>query len=116
MSETALDTPSESLSADTLSLTGNQDVRNAEELRSKLLAMLQDERPRTIDLTAVETIDAAALQVLLSAKRDIGERLDFVIDQESEVAQWLRCAGAMDVLTAKEWILAAPLEELLPKQ
>ncbi len=79
-------------------LTGCQDVRVANELHRNLIAILNADAQTTLDCTGVDSFDAAALQLLLAAKREAPNMLAFVAPIESEAATWFRLAGVNDLL------------------
>ncbi len=81
-----------------LELTGCQDVRVAGDLHRNLIELLALNEPVTINCVAVDSIDAAALQLLLAAKREVSEKLTIVAPEGSESVTWFRLAGAGDML------------------
>lgn len=81
-----------------LELTGSQDVRVACELHRNILDLLAINEPISIDCTHVDSIDAAALQLILAAKREAADRLEVVAPADSEAGLWFRMAGVYEKL------------------
>ena len=94
-------------------LSGSLDQYTAEELKEQLLRWLAssaNEQPSLLlDMTAVEHIDASALQVLLACRADLArrgtapsEQLILIKGAEPPIRQWIRIAGASDLFAFQD--------------
>ena len=81
-----------------LTLSGNQDVRNATELQRSLTELLSKNNAVTIDCNAIESLDAACLQLLLAAKREAQNLVQITAEPNSEAARWIQYAGLTSLL------------------
>ena len=76
-----------------LSLSGNQDVRTVGELQRSLTELLSKNNGVIVDCNAVDSLDAAFLQVLLAAKREAPDLVQITANSDSEAARWIHFAG-----------------------
>jgi anti-anti-sigma factor len=74
-------------------LSGALDQYGAESLKEQLLASLATPAV-ALDMTGVEHIDAAALQVLLAFRSGLKQEKLQVVGAAPGIQQWLRIAGA----------------------
>lgn len=81
-----------------LTLSGNQDVRNATELQRSLTELLSKNCVVTIDCSAIESLDAACLQLLLAAKREAHNLVHIIAQPNSEAARWIQYSGLASLL------------------
>ena len=81
-----------------LKLSGNQDVRNATELQRSLTELLSKNCAITIDCSAIESLDAACLQLLLAAKREAQNLVQIIAQPNSEAARWIQYSGLASLL------------------
>ncbi len=76
-------------------LSGDLDQYMAESLKEQLLASLSTpEAEPLLDMTAVEHIDACALQVLLTFKAGLKQDKLRINGADASIQQWIRIAGA----------------------
>lgn len=79
-------------------LSGAQNIRNAAQLRSSLLQVLEAGGPLQLDLTAVDELDAGALQVLLALAKSAdaqGRSISFSAARDSAAGQLLASVGVL---------------------
>lgn len=81
-------------------IRGGQDIRNAASLHAQLLGLCSEPTPVVIKLADVDSIDASTVQLLLAAKRDLGDALQFELSESSEVSTWLKLAGAKTIASS----------------
>jgi anti-anti-sigma factor len=84
-----------------LTLSGNQDVRNANELQRSLTELLSKNNAVSIDCNAIESMDAACLQLLLAAKRESQNGVQFIAEPNSEAARWIQYSGLANTLLGR---------------
>lgn len=89
-------------------LAGSLDVRNANGLQGTLSSLLSEEPTGTVDCSALESLDAACVQLLLAAKRDSRGAVEIVFDHAGEIAKWFDYAGATASLRAPATNESAP--------
>ncbi|XZE20455.1 hypothetical protein SH449x_000328 [Pirellulaceae bacterium SH449] len=75
-------------------IRGGQGIRTAVSLHAELLRLCSEPTPLVIRLADVDSIDASTIQLLLAAKRDLGESLKFEIGDSADLSAWLKLAGA----------------------
>lgn len=76
--------------------SGALDLRGAGELREALLAAMRGGKPVALDATAVTSVDAGIVQVLLAARRsadEAGRRFSIIADPGSALAEVLSRLG-----------------------
>ncbi len=78
-----------------VSLTGNLDVRVAQDLQKKLLSVVNEAQKLVIDCSAIESIDIAAIQLLLGLRRDVPE-LAITLPTHPEAFKWFSYSGALN--------------------
>ncbi len=81
-----------------LKLEGCQDVRNATALQKSLSELLATGDAVTIDCSAIESLDAACVQLLVAAKREAQESLQIIAPADSEAGRWFQTAGVHPLL------------------
>ena len=78
----------------TVHITGELLIQDVEEFHRKVEGLLNKDAPSTFDLSGLESIDVANLQVLLSYKRSIPGESKFSICNASEnVKKTLKLIG-----------------------
>jgi len=73
-------------------LSGALDQYTSESLKAQLLAAITSSE-LLLDMTAVEHIDASALQVLLAFRSALKQDRLRIIGAETGIQQWMRIAG-----------------------
>ena len=81
-----------------LSLSGRQDVRVASELQQQLIEILTPGRPVVLDCSETDSLDVAALQLLLAARRESSSALEIRAPADGEAASSFQLAGVADAL------------------
>lgn len=81
-----------------ISLHGSQDVRSAAEFQKTLLEHFIQEQPLTVDCSAIESLDAAFLQLLVAAKRERPQHLSIDAPVGSEAERWIQYSGLSSLL------------------
>lgn len=84
-----------------LTLSGNQDVRNVVDLQRNLTEILPKSGAFVIDCNAIDSLDAACLQILLAAKRDAPNVVQIDAEPTSEAARWIQYSGLANQLFGK---------------
>ncbi len=74
-------------------LTGAQDVRVASDLHRSLIELLTSNQPATVDCSRVDSFDAAAIQLLLAAKRETGDKFTIIAPNDSQSESWIALSG-----------------------
>lgn len=80
--------------------SGPLDLRGAGELRQALLAASRGGKPVALDATAVTSVDAGIVQVLLAARRsadEAGRRFSIIAGPDGALAEALRRLGIAPV-------------------
>lgn len=78
----------------TVHITGELLIQDVEEFHQKVEELLNKDAPSTFDLSGLESIDVANLQVLLSYKRSIPGESEFSICKASKnVKKTLKLIG-----------------------
>lgn len=85
-----------------LRLSGNVDVRVAADLHLALVDALSSEKNIVIDCTAIESLDASFLQLLLATKRTSPTPLTLKLEPHSEALKWIEMAGLKSELIGSE--------------
>jgi anti-anti-sigma factor len=76
-------------------LSGSLDQYSAESLKQQLLGAMAAPMPEIcLEMSEVDHIDAAALQVLLACKAGLKQEKLRIKGADPSVQQWLRIAGA----------------------
>jgi ABC-type transporter Mla MlaB component len=81
-----------------IALNGSQDVRAAAEFQKTLLEHFAQEQTLTIDCSAIESLDAAFLQLLVAAKRERPQQLSIDAPVGSEAERWIQYSGLSNLL------------------
>lgn len=92
--------PGSSAKERVLELSGVLSVHRVSSLKKKLLKELAEARPEAVDLSKVEWVDTAGLQLLLALVRECGSGV-VLRGMNPDVANCMRVAGIDRVL--EEW-------------
>jgi anti-anti-sigma factor len=78
-----------------IELAGELDAAGTADLERCLQRARRGDRRVLVDLTRVRFMDSAGLDVLLTARRDLGDALELVVPSDSAPARLLQLTGAM---------------------
>lgn len=94
-----------------LALKGNADVSIAQQLHRQLSESIATSKTVTVDCNQLDYLDVACVQILLAAKQVSDVAVSVGLDPQTPVAQCLKHAGLLALLTGENSTAAGSTQE-----